>query len=161
MEFMDVVKKRRSIRRYKPDPVPENILKQILETARLAPSGSHLQPWHFIVVKDSETKRKLDISSWAAEAPIVIVGCTDPETSSRWHVVDLTIAFEHIVLAATNFGLGTCWIGKLGFDETIKEVLDIPSHMKVVAVTPLGYSDETPTPKARKSLSEIFHYEKF
>lgn len=161
MEFMDVVRRRRSVRRYKPEPVPEAVLEQVLEAARLAPSGSHLQPWRFIVVKDPKTKRKLGVSSWAAEAAIVMVGCTDPEIASRWHVVDLTIAFEHIVLAATNFGLGTCWIGRLGFDETIKEVLGVPDHMKVVAVTPLGYPDETPTPKTRKSLSEIVHYEKF
>lgn len=161
MEFMEVIRKRRSIRRYKPDPVPDRILNEILEAARLAPSGGHRQPWHFIVVKDPRTKEKLGISRWAAEAPIVIVGCTDPEVSPRWHLVDLSIAFEHIVLAAANFGLGTCWMGKLGFDEIVKEVLDIPKHMKVVAVTPLGYPAERPGTKVRKALSDIVHYEKF
>jgi len=161
MEFMDVIRARRSIRRYKPDPVPEDVLNQILEAARLAPSGGHRQPWHFIVVRDPEVKSRLDIPAWAAEAPIIIVGCTDPEVSPRWHIVDLSIAFEHIVLAAANFGLGTCWIGKLGADERVKEVLGIPDHMKVVALTPLGYPNETPAPKVRKSLSEIVHYDKF
>ena len=127
----------------------------------MAPSGGHRQPWHFIVVKDPETKGKLEISEWASEAPVVIVGCTDPEASLRWHIVDLSIALEHIVLAAANFGLGTCWIGKLGFDENIKEVLGIPKHMKVVAVTPLGCPAETLGPKARKALSEIVHRERF
>lgn len=161
MDFMEVIKKRRSIRRYRPDPIPDEVLNQILEAARLAPSGGHRQPWHFIVVKDPETKRKLGIAEWVSEAPIVVVGCTDPEVSPRWYIVDLSIAFEHIVLAAANFGLGTCWIGKLGFDETIKQVLDIPKHMKVVAVTPMGYPAETPGPKERKTLSEIVHYKKF
>ncbi|TET19257.1 nitroreductase [Candidatus Bathyarchaeota archaeon] len=161
MEFMDVVKKRRSIRKYKPGPILEKVVHQILEAARLAPSGSHLQPWHFIVVKDPETKNKLGIYPWAAEAPIVIVGCTDPEASPRWHIVDLTIAFEHLVLAAASFGLGTCWIGRLYSDETTKKVLGIPARMKVLAVTPLGYPDQIPEPKTRKSLSEIVHYEKF
>jgi len=159
---MEVVRKRRSIRRYKSDPVPEDVLNQILEAARLAPSAGHGQPWHFIVVKNSETKRKLGVSPWAVEAPIVIVGCAD--TKARQEptcFVDVSIAFEHIVLAAANFGLGTCWIGYLGADETIKKVLGIPKHMKVVAVTPLGYPAETPGSKERKTLSEIIHYERF
>jgi len=162
MEFMDVVGRRRSIRRYKPDPVPDPVLEQVLEAARLAPSAGNRQPWHFIVVKDPETRQRLGIASWAAEAPVVIVGCADPETSPMWHIVDLTIAFEHLVLAAANFELGTCWWPpRPGFDEHIKEVLGIPEHMKVVAVTPLGYPAETLGPKARKSLSEIVHYDKF
>ena len=162
MEFMEVIKKRRSIRRYKPTPVPEDILTKILEAARLAPSAGNRQPWHFIVVRDDEKKKQLGISEWAAEAPIVIVGCVDtkirPEPTC---IVDLSIAFEHIVLAATNFGLGTCWIGRLNVDDTIKRALGIPEHVKVVAVTPLGYPDETPGPKDRRSLSEIVHYDKF
>jgi nitroreductase len=158
---MKVVKTRRSIRRYKPDPVPDEVLNKVLEAARLAPSAANLQSWHFIVVKDSETKRKLGIASWASEAPVVIVGCGDANLSSRWFMVDLAIAFEHIVLAAANFGLGTCWMGKLGIDETIKKVLQIPERVKVIAVTPLGYPAETPGPKTRKPLSEIVHYEKF
>jgi nitroreductase len=161
MDFMDVIRKRRSIRRYKPDPVPDKVLNQVLEAARLAPSDSRSQPWHFIVIKNPETKKRLGIAEWTAMAPIVIVGCTDPQVSARWHVVDLSIAFEHIVLAAANFGLGTCWIGKLDVDETIKEALGIPKHMVVVAVTPLGYPAETPEPKERKDISEIVHYEKF
>lgn len=158
---MDAVRKRRSVRKYKPDPVPEKVISQILEAARLAPSASHLQPWHFIVVKNTETKNKLGIYQWAAEAPVVVVGCTDPEPAPRWHTVDLAIAFEHLVLAATSFGLGTCWIGRLGVDETIKEVLGIPAKMKVVALTPLGYPAQAPQPKTRKPFPEIVHYEKF
>ena len=158
---MEVIKTRRSIRRYKPDPVPDEVLNQVLEAARLAPSAGHRQPWHFIVVKDPETKRKLGIASWASEAPVVIVGCGDTNVSSIWYMVDFAIAFEHIVLTAANFGLGTCWMGKMGIDEIIKQVLKIPEHVKVVAVTPLGYPAETPSPKTRKTLSEIVHYEHF
>jgi len=162
MEFMDVVTKRRSIRRYKPEPVPDDVLNKILEAARIAPSAGHRQPWHFIVVKDAPTKKQLGVSQWAAEAPLVLVGCVDTAIRSPpLCYVDLAIAFEHIVLAAANFGLGTCWIGRLGRDETIKAVLSIPDHVKVVAVTPLGYPDETPDPKTRKTLSEIIHYDAF
>jgi nitroreductase len=162
MEFMDVVTERRSIRRYKPEPVPDDMLNQILETARIAPSAGHRQPWHFIVVKDASTKNQLGVSQWAAEAPLILVGCVDTAIRSPpLCYVDLAIGFEHIVLAAANFALGTCWIGRLGRDETIKAVLSIPDHVTVVAVTPLGYPDETPGPKARKAISEIIHYDAF
>ena len=162
MDFMEVVKKRRSIRRYKPDPVPEDLLSQILEAARLAPSAGNRQPWHFIIVRDEDKKKHLGIPPWASEAPIVIVGCADTETRGEpTCFIDVAIAFEHIVLAAANFGLGTCWIGRLGRDEAIKETLGIPEHIRVIAVTPLGYPDETPSPKPRKELSEIVHHDKF
>lgn len=164
MQFMEVVKRRRSIRRYKKTPVPEDVLGEVLEAARLAPSAGNRQPWHFIVVKEEETKEQLGVSSWAAEAPIVIVGCVDTTVRSEpLCIVDLSIAFEHIVLAAANSGLGTCWIGRYvaGSDEAIKRVLGIPEHVRAVAVTPLGYPDETPEPKVRKTLSEIVHHDRF
>lgn len=167
MDFMDVVRKRRSIRRYKPDPVPDEVLNQVLEAARLAPSGGNRQPWHFIVVKDSETKGKLGIAEFASAAPVVIVGCADPTdpVASRTYLIDISIAFEHIVLAAANFGLGTCWqLGwdaKPGAEEAMKGVLGVPKHVKIVAVTPLGYPADLPRPKDTKALSEIVHFEKF
>lgn len=164
MDFMDVVRKRRSIRRYKPDPVPHEVLNQVLEAARLAPSGGNRQPWHFIVVKDSERKKKLGIPAFASSAPIVIVGCGH-SVESRTYIMDVTIAFEHIVLAAANFGLATCW--QLGWkakpsaEEAMKEILGVPNHMHIIAVTPLGYPAEAPQPKNTKTLSEIVHYDKF
>ena len=159
---MEVVKTRRSIRRYRSDPVPEEVLNQILDAARLSPSAGHRQPWHFILVKDAETKTRLGLSSWAVKAPLIVVGCADTKTRSPpLCYVDLAIALEHMVLAAANFGVGTCWIGRLGRDETIKRALGIPDHVRVVAVTPLGYPDEKPSPKTRKTLSEIMHYDKF
>ncbi len=165
LDVMEIIKKRRSIRKYKQESIPNGIINQVLEAARLAPSGSNRQPWHFIVVKDLETKKKLGLHPWAAEAPVIIVGVIDP-TEGRWYIIDGSIAFEHIVLAATNFGLGTCWMGRLlknsgETDERIKRVLGIPKHMRVLAVTPLGFPAEEPKPKERKTLQEIVHYERF
>jgi len=156
MDFMEVVRKRLSIRRYKTDPIPDELLNQVLEAARLAPSGGNGQPWHFIVVKDKEGQKRLDISDWALQAPVVIIGCTEASGQT-----DIAIAFEHLVLAAANFGLGTCWIGRWGADDEIKRALGIPAHIKVLAVTPLGYPAESPTPRSRKPLSQIVHHEKF
>lgn len=160
MNFTKVIEKRRSIRRYNSDPVADDLIEKILESARVAPSAGHRQPCHFIVVKDDEKKKALRLREWASEAPVIIVGCTEPSISPSWHLVDFAIAFEHIILAATNLGLGTCWIGRLEH-ETIKKVLNIPDNITIIAVTPLGYPAEKPKPKARKTLSEMVHYERF
>lgn len=161
MEFNDVIRKRRSIRKYKKDQVPRARILEIIEAARLAPSASNRQPWHFILVSDSDTKAKMELPPWAAEAPWVIVGCADENASPSWHSHDFMIAFEHLILAATNLGLGTCWMGWMGRDQKLKEVLGIPQHVKVVAVTPLGYPDEQPAPAARKRPEEMVHWGRF
>jgi len=160
LKFEEVLEKRRSIRKYKDTPVPKEKILKILEAARIAPSASHRQPWHFIVVENKETIKKL-AKQPRAEAPVMIVGLADQAASPNWCSNDLGIAFEHIVLAATNLGLGTCWMGQTGREEMIKKLLDIPDNFKVVAVVPLGVPDETPAPKERKSLDTIVSWEKY
>ncbi len=161
MKFEEVVKKRRSIRRYKDTPVPKEKILKILEAARIAPSAAHRQPWHFIVVEDKEAIKKLAKSPWAADAPVMIVGLADQEASPNWCLNDHGIAFEHIVLEATNLGLGTCWMGQSNREELVKGLLGIPDKYKVVALTPLGVPDETPGPKDRKSLDDIVSWGKY
>ena len=162
MEFSEVVSRRRSIRKYKDTPVPRESILQILEAARLAPSASNRQPWHFIVVTDKSTKARLAGSqSWAAEAPAIILGLADVEASPNWHFNDLAIAFEHAVLAATDLGLGTCWMGQMYRDGEIKKMLGIPDKLKVVAITPIGVPDENPQPKFKKGLEEMVSWERY
>jgi len=161
LKFEEVIKKRRSIRKYKDTPVPKEKILKILEAARIAPSASHRQPWHFIVVEDKENIKKLAKSPWAAEAPVMIVGLADQAASPNWCLNDHGIAFEHIVLAATDLGLGTCWMGQSNREELVKGLLGIPDNFKVVALTPLGVPDETPSPKERKSLDEIVSWGKY
>jgi nitroreductase len=162
MKFEEVIKKRRSIRKYKETPISRESILKVLEAARIAPSAGHRQPWHFIVVEDSFTREKLaGRSSWAAKAPVIIVGVADPVVSPTWYMNDLGIAFEHIVLAATDLGLGTCWMGQTRRDAEVKEILEIPDEYKVIALTPLGDPDEILGPKDRKSLEEIVSWEKF
>ena len=91
----------------------------------------------------------------------MIVGLADQEASPSWCINDLGIALEHIVLAATNLGLGTCWMGQRGREELVKSLIDIPDNFKVVAVIPIGVPDETPAPKERKSLNTIVSWEKY
>lgn len=183
MEFIDLVQKRRSIRKFKTDPVSEETLKYVLEAARFAPSWGNRQCWRYIVVTDEALRKKIierNVSTqsesrtvspltegrpirprdWAAQAPIIIVGCADPTKSGNkeekpYYLLDMGISMEHMMLAAAEQGLGTCWIGG-GFDETVvKEALNIPKEIRVVALTPLGYPDETTEPRPRKTLDEI------
>ena len=161
MKFIEVIEKRRSIRKYKNTPIPKEKILKVLEAARIAPSAGHRQPWHFIVVENKETIKKLAKREWAAEAPVMIVGLADQAASPRWCINDLGVAFEHIVLAATDLGLGTCWMGQLNREELVKSLLDIPDNFRVIALTPLGLPDETPVSKDRKSLDAIVSWEKY
>ncbi len=171
MKVLEVIKNRRSVRKYKKDPVPEEALLRVLEAARLAPSGKNFQPWKFIIVKDESLKEKLARASagqfFMAEAPVIIVGCGFPEDSyarmgrymKSWPV-DVTIALDHLMLQAQEEGLGTCWIGSFE-EEEVKEILNVPEGVKVLALTPLGYPRETPAFRGRKSLDEIISYDGF
>lgn len=171
MDFYEVVRRRLSIRSYRPDPVPEEVLNRILEAARLAPSAKNLQPWKFIVVKDQTIRNQLVPAcrnqQFIAEAPLVICGCALEKQAWQgmggyWSAaaVDVTIALEHIMLAATAEGLGTCWIGAF-LEEEVKKILSIPADVKPIALTPLGYPARASLPRPRKPLSEIVCYDRF
>ncbi|RLI37815.1 nitroreductase [Candidatus Bathyarchaeota archaeon] len=173
MEFYEVIRTRRSIRSYKPDPVPEDVLRRVLEAARIAPSGSNRQPWKFIVVRDEEVKRRLveacHNQSFIAEAPVVIVACGYNIHYNRGGymgdmsmLVDVAIAFTHLILAARAEGLGTCWIGSFD-NEAVKRILNIPDDVNVVALTPLGYprGEGFSEPGPRKSLEDIVSVDRF
>lgn len=168
MKFMDLVKRRVSVRRYKPDPVPEEKVTAVLEAARLAPSWKNSQCWRFIVVKDVKVRKRLVEATgqaWLSSAPVIIVGCADPEVSGRkgdqwYYMLDMGIAMEHLILDATEQGLGTCWVG-LFDEEKAKRALGVPENIRIIAMTPLGYSDESLKPKGRKPLSEIVFADKY
>ena len=173
MDFYDVAKTRRSVRSYRSDPIPEDVLARVLEAVRIAPSGSNRQPWRFIVVKDEATKQRLvpacNGQSWIADAPVVIVACGQNIHYNRGGymgdmsvIVDVAIGFTHLILAARVEGLGTCWIGAFSNDE-VKKTLGVPEDYYVVAVTPLGYpeGESFKGPGSRKPLSEITSMDKF
>jgi len=171
MSVFDIMKSRRSVRRYQNKTIPDDVLTRVLEAARIAPSGKNLQPWKFIVIKDQEKRKKLAVASnsqfFVAEAPVVIAACGFPDQSYQhqgnymksWSI-DVSIALDHLMLMAWEEGLGTCWIG--AFKETeVKKVLSIPEDVKVLALTPLGYPDEVPRDRGRKELSEIISFEEY
>jgi nitroreductase len=172
MDLFEAIEKRRSIRKFKPGQVREEDLKKILQAGRLAPSGGNRQPWCFIIVRDSETKNALAIASndqkFVAEADTVIVALGDsgayPKASTSstriLHKQDPMIAIEHMVLAATALGYGTCWIGAFSEAE-VKKILKIPENLTVVALLPVGVPDESPPPRPRKRFDEIFFRDSF
>lgn len=167
MEFMDVIIKRRSIRKYKSDPVSEEDIKYVVEAARLAPSWANSQCWKFVIITDAAVKTELVKAgqSWIERAPVIIAACADSskpgtKVDQAYYMLDVGIAMEHLILAAADKGLGTCWIG--AFDEAAaKKALDVPDNIRVVALTPLGHPDESPNPRPRRSLGEVMCSNKY
>lgn len=197
--MLEAIEKRRSIRKFKDDPLSEKQIEQLIEAARLAPSGCNVQPWRFIIVRNKELKKRLRQASYnqkfVEDAPAVIVCCGDllswKNTRKRTQealnkeniylsneceialkdridkavlaeiheripttLLNVAIAIEHIVLEAVELGLGSCWI-RLFDEHRIRELLNLPEHIFVVAILPVGVPDEEPAPRPRSSLSDI------
>jgi nitroreductase len=166
MDFLELTKKRYSVRAYKPDPIEDDKLQKVLEAACLAPTACNLQPFQFIVIhtKGKETElRRIYSDSWFVQAPIVICACGIPSQSwvrsdgKNYCEVDATIAMDHLILAAADLGLGTCWIGAFNPDAA-REVLSLPDDVEPIAFTPLGYPNDQPGDKSRKSMNELVRY---
>ncbi|MBS1258818.1 MAG: Albonoursin synthase [Candidatus Scalindua arabica] len=163
MEFYEVISNRRSVRAYKKDPVEDSKLNRILNAARLAPTAANRQPYSLIVVKDEDTRRKLKDAysqEWFYTAPVIVCACALPDDAwkrndGKGYVdVDVAIAMDHLVLAASAEGLGTCWIAAFK-PEVVREVLNIPDNMEPLVLTPLGYPETIPEPTFRKPLEEM------
>jgi nitroreductase len=179
--MIEAIKNRRSIRKYKDQPVDDETILNIIDCGRLAPSDSNTQPWNFIVVKSEEMRTKVAHVSheqdWMLGAPVFIVCVADirvattetgpldineetPGIGPKQIILDTAIAGQNIVLAAEALGLGTCWVSWYLQDE-IRPVLGIPSDKYVVAVITLGYPDQTPKQRPRRSLEEVIRYERW
>ncbi len=173
MEVLEAIKTRRSIRHYKPDPIPEEKLNTVLEAARWAPSWANTQCWRFIIVQDKEKKAKLaeTLTSWnpsrsaITEAPVVIVACAElgksgfkegePITDKgNWHMFDVALAMQNLALAAHSLGLGTVHVA--AFDaQKVAQLLHVPQGVIVIELTPLGYPGKEAKTPPRKELSEL------
>lgn len=170
MELIEGLRTRRSIRSYQEKDVPDNVIEELLENARWAPSATNNQPWRFIIVKDKERKACLrgglrdavvSFSKHILEAPVVIVAWYEPSLLlKRFQVSDVSNAITYFLLAAHAKELGTCWIGWFSEDR-VKTVLNLPKKAKVVALITLGYPKEIPEPKTRKSVTEIAYRETY
>jgi nitroreductase len=163
MEFSELIRKRYSVRAYKPDPVEEEKLQQVLEAARLAPTAANRQPFQLLVIPTAGREAELQRiypRDWFVGAPLVLCACGIPaqgwtRMDGKPYVdVDVTIAMDHLILAATSLGLGTCWIA--AFDPAAaREVLELPDGVEPVVFTPLGYPADSLGPKKRKPLADL------
>lgn len=163
MDFFEAISRRRSVRAYRPEPVEKEKLDRILEAAALAPTACDFQPFRLVVVetegREAELRRIYD-KDWFVGAPIVVAVCALPGSAWKrrdgksYADVDATIAMDHLVLAATALGLGSCWVG--AFDPTAaRELLGLEPGWEPLAFTPLGYPAESPDARPRKAVSEL------
>lgn len=200
MDVFETIRRRRSIRSYEPKEIPEDIVTQLLEVLRLAPSSGNRQPYRFIVVRDKAVKAALaGACRWSpgrakgheyiADAPLVIAACGfENESITRYYkdgmtylttsrmlvqidkdserpylsmmILDIAVAFDHLDLAATSLGLGTCWIASIDELE-VKNVLGVPEDVRVLAVMTIGYTSTWPEPRPRKDLDKLIYRERY
>jgi nitroreductase len=187
MDVSEAIAGRRSIRKYKPDPIDDKVLNQVLEAARQAPSWANTQCWRLVVVRDKDIKVKLADTMFSfpgrtnptAEAmkvaPVAIALCAEigksgfsfrepreavTDKGEYWYMFDAALAMENLVLSAYSLGLGTVIIGAFN-PKAAATLLKVPAGYAVVALTPLGYPDEAPDARPRKELSEIVFYDQF
>lgn len=171
MSFARLILERYSVRAYLPDPVEEDQLQQILEAGRLAPTAANKQPIHVIVIRTAGREadiRRIYSAEWFSRAPLVLAVCGVKEAGwirrrydgQSYLFVDAAIVMDHMILAATELGLGTCWVA--AFDpQAARDVLALPEGVEPILFTPLGHPASTPGPKTRKPLSEIVHYDRW
>ena len=175
MDFVDLVRKRYSLRKYSQFPVAVPVIEKCLEAARLAPSACNSQPWSFLIAATPEKVKPLaqaafsgvySMNSFAAEAPVLIVAITERSRYSaalggmfrgvQFSLMDVAVACEHISLQAAELGLGTCMFGWLN-EKAVKKALDLPSSTRIDLMLSMGYpeDEEFLPPKRRKKLEEI------
>jgi nitroreductase len=174
MQLIDLIQKRCSVRNYSSRPVEQEKLDYLLEAARLAPSACNLQPWRFVVIRSEEGKEKIQACyarEWLRTAPLYILICGDHHRSwkraqdGKDHAdIDVSIATEHICLAAAEQGLGTCWI--CNFDTALcTQSFHLPEGLEPVVIIPVGYPADPEvferTPKIRKPAAEVVEAERF
>ncbi len=171
--FFEVVRHRHSVRKYRPHEIPDRDLAEMFEAARLAPSANNSQPWRFIIVRDPETKKLLSRprpQTFIADANLVVVVIGDTSASccprATWTTRDPIIATEHLVLAATALGYGTCWIAMYesrprDYIEEVKEALKIPDHMEIVCLVAIGVPDGEHPRAPKKEIHEICFLEEY
>ena len=166
MDVYQAIKSRRTVRDYKPDPIPQELLKKILQAARWAPSSSNTQKWSFIVIQDRDTLTKLgEIAKqgpFVAQAPLCIAVVMDDAPRPQ---LDAGRALQQMGLVALFAGCGMCFVGVREEDQqkAVKELFGIPEQMELITLLPFGYRADTPKPTGtpRKAMNEIIHWERY
>ncbi len=167
MDVVEAIKKRRSIREFNPKDVPKEAEAAILDCARVAASAGNRQPWAFVAVRSAEVKGALAEAAgnqaFVREAPLVIVACADPDRCGQRYedrgrtlyvFQDTAAAVTNMMLAATSFGLGTCWVGAFR-ESQVKKILGLPPNLKPVALLPVGYPNQDRPPRELRPKEEV------
>lgn len=167
MEYSDLIANRYSVRAYKRDPIENEKLDNVLEAARLAPTAANRQPYQLIVINTKgreDELLKIYRRNWFVQAPLLICACGVTRQSwvrsdrRRYLDVDVAIVMDHLILAATNIGLGTCWVAAFN-ENAARKALNLPDDVEPLIFTPLGYPADKPGIKERKPLTELVRYE--
>lgn len=166
-DLLTLMRSRRSVRKFKNDPLPEGAVAHLLDAAIWAPSGGNAQPWHFVLVRDDETKRQLaavaSSQRFLEQAPLVVVVCADLERAFKAYrdrgvqlycLQDTAAATQNVLLAAHAMGLGACWIGAFR-EQPVADVLALAAHLRPVALVPIGIPDEDPRIPPRRAVAEV------
>lgn len=166
MDFQKLIETRYSVRAYSSKPVEKEKVEKVLHAAQMAPTAANRQPFHFIVIETKgrgEELGRIYHREWFSKAPLVICACADATQAwtrmdgKHYADVDTTIAMDHLILAAADLGLGTCWVA--AFDpQAAREILHIPVALEPIAFTPLGYPKDSVREKKRKEIPDIVSY---
>jgi nitroreductase len=162
MDTLEALRKRRSIRRYTGDAIPRADLETIVDAGRLAATGSNRQPWDFVVVTDRAMIKQFKLAGgWMEKAGAVIAVVMDPV--SRWWVEDGSAAIENMLLASVALGYGACWVegDALPLEGKFKTLLGVPAEKRLMALVPIGVTEETPNTPEKKSLEIVLHWERY
>lgn len=161
--MLDLIKKRRSIRKYTNKPVSDADVKVLLEAAMAAPSADNIQPWEFVVVREETLRRRLaETHPWSrmcASAPVVFVVCGDERRSGHW-VEDTSATTENLLLAAAGLDLGAVWVGvypQSGYEKHVRDVLGIPHQLRVLCLVPVGHPAESKPPHTKYNERKVHH----
>lgn len=165
MQTQEAIKRRHSIRTFATTKsVPSHLIEELIDCARLAPTARNIQPWEFVVVTKKESLKNLgslaDNARFLSQSPCCIaVFCKD----TKYYLEDGCAATENILIAATDLGLGSCWVAgdKKPYGDKVKTLLNVPADFKLVSLVALGYPESIPEMPEKKSLKEVLHWEKF
>jgi nitroreductase len=166
-DLLSLLRSRRSVRRFSPDPLPLAAEERLATALVWAPSAGNAQPWHFVRVGDEQTRRQLAQAAlgqrFIAEAPLVVVACVDLERAhqaygergvSLYCLQDVAAALQNLLLTAHALGLGACWVGAF-HEQDVTRALALPHHLRPVALVPVGVPAETPSPPVRRPVAEV------
>jgi len=170
LDVFEAIKTRRSIRRFKPIDISDQLIRSIIDCARCAPSADNIQPWEFIIVKDRHTKELLSKThAWSyfiKDAPVCIVILSNESLSPSYFAIDAACATQNLLLASHSQDLGACWVAVYdpnnpNSEMHVRNVLNVPAHFRIIAMVPVGYPYERIEPRKLRDLDDVLHVDKY